>query len=864
MNKHLIYIIYTIIALILSSCDGPKCIDADDFGFERLDISARYKTDDLVGSDLNQVGPWIDSQLRVNGDPLVIVVKNWQFARHGISNNNNSAYLSAWCPWLSKPEDTDKSDKLDKLCEMLTPCSYFDKNMCNTPRIESYPCLMKKGIGLYGLVITEKGYDPNESMKSMISPRNSISFHLGEPIKADYKLYDINDAGGLDEAGGIIYNFLSSNKDSFAASPTPLYFKILDSYYGDNSGQYKIVIKSGVNSTKPDPIKFLQTLVEDKLFGVNVDKSKKVDKSEGIGLIGKIFKKLITNSDYKKSVTALLTIYLIITGFMFVIGSIEMTKSELIVRIFKIIVISQLLSPSAYSFFYNNLFFIFVDGWDFLQHILETASSTGPGGQTIVSLMLSSEVFKKLFSLLFTDWLGWLFIILYFALLLFILLVYFQATVIILSAKLAIGLMIIVSPIFLCLMLFNFSKPLFEGWFKQLISFTLQPLILYAGLTIISTLVRDEIYASLGFKVCRSNIPDLGDITKKIDSDNSSDFETSIFSWWFPDPINKGEIAANPMVRIPIPKTHEDLNKSQHLCNNSQLSDGGTFCKAYECCGKRYLDLPFLDPDDPDDQKRIKDFQDAKFVNIPSLIFLFLLIYLLWQFNNFAIDIALAITQTQSSFKIQSVEKQFIDSARKNAKMVWNHLKKPTPQPSANRHSGLHNKNQDINDLSNQDKNDKSKLSPEDLKDKDKNDTLKLSPEDLKEQYKNDFQKLQTPEFQRYTRLAHKNEKILESYEYSVNHMLEKQSVRSNLGEFIQDLDSLSNQLNPTNPSTLHLANTKAIANYLINPKNIEHLDHKTLSDFHSRIDSAKSQDPGSKEIFENAQQQIANALNKK
>lgn len=76
----------------LISCTGERCIEADDFGHANFVVSARYDKSDLDGQvGQNQVAPWLDSTYRVNGRPLTIMVKNWEFGKE----YNTSYELSA-------------------------------------------------------------------------------------------------------------------------------------------------------------------------------------------------------------------------------------------------------------------------------------------------------------------------------------------------------------------------------------------------------------------------------------------------------------------------------------------------------------------------------------------------------------------------------------------------------------------------------------------------------------------------------------------------------------------------------------------------------------------------------------------------
>ena len=108
-------------------------------------------------------------------------------------------------------------------------------------------------------------------------------------------------------------------------------------------------------------------------------------------------------------------------------------------------------------------------------------------------MMIAPQTLSKLFSLLFVSWLGWLYIILFIVALYFVVMIFFNATVIYLSALIAVGMIIIMGPIFICFLLFGITRSLFENWLKQLISYAVQPIILFTGLIFISMIIRQEI-----------------------------------------------------------------------------------------------------------------------------------------------------------------------------------------------------------------------------------------------------------------------------------------------------------------------------------------------------------------------------------
>ncbi|MGI4775523.1 MAG: hypothetical protein ACRYE9_01100, partial [Janthinobacterium lividum] len=285
-----------LVVLILSGCTGDRCIDADDFGYPRFTISSRYTPSELNQQyQDNQIAPWNDSNFRVNGNPLMIVVKTWEYETDG----NTSGELSAWCPWYGSASNTAT---LSDFCLRLSECQFTNSLMCpnnsssGDAPINNAPCLLKNGIGLYGL-IAAPNTDPNLSFSSQRSPQG-LTFHLGDP-PTTFQLFDINTIGDIRPAGGILYNYgntdagASTTKREYANSK--LYFKILDKYYDDNNGQYRIAIKSGITDSRPDPIQFLTNLVTTNLFGTTGD---------DYGLIRNIYLNIISNTGYQLSVKA--------------------------------------------------------------------------------------------------------------------------------------------------------------------------------------------------------------------------------------------------------------------------------------------------------------------------------------------------------------------------------------------------------------------------------------------------------------------------------------------------------------------------------------------------------------------------------
>jgi type IV secretion system protein VirB6 len=624
------YWVFLFALLFLAGCGGDVCIEADDFGHASFTVSARYDKDDFLSAQTGatQVGPWRDSGYQINGEPLTIVVRGWEY---GV-DYNTSLEVSAWCAWYGQK---DNKSTLSKFCERLQDCTFVDDAMCtNTDdaRISNVPCLFRNGIGLYAL-IAEKGSDPNLTLSSQRDP-SGINFHVGADTSG-YSMYEFNRKGDVRQIGGRVYNYTDEEKEKY--NDSKLYFKILDKFYDDNNGQYRIQIKSGVSREMTDPISYMTKLVKEFLFGVNND----------YGLIKNIYVGVVNQAGYRAAVSAMLTLYIMFTALSYLAGNIQITHTELLTRIVKIAIVSALLSTEySWSFFNDFLFAYFIGGVEQIIQIITEAGAGGPGESGILGLMIAPQTIYKVLSLLFVDKLGFIYIVLFIIALCFVIVVYFQAAVIYLTALISMGMIIAMGPVFVCFMLFGITRSLFENWLKQLISYAVQPIILYTGLVFISMILRQEIYGSLGFRVCKHGFPKMssGDakfFAESTDGTLAEGLKDSIFYWWFPDPM-KGEQFSRTTYPIPVPMDHFTSDDSV-----VGVSDQDGFCQAYACVENRYIDLPFLDPEK--DQRRLNHFWNGNFVQLDGMLLIFAAIYLLYKFNKVAVSTSRFLTGTSGN-----------------------------------------------------------------------------------------------------------------------------------------------------------------------------------------------------------------------
>jgi type IV secretion system protein VirB6 len=123
---------------------------------------------------------------------------------------------------------------------------------------------------------------------------------------------------------------------------------------------------------------------------------------------------IVQNPGYRSAVSAMLTLYIMFTALSYLAGNLEVTHTELIVRVGKIAIVSALLSAEySWTFFNDYLFVYFIGGVEQILQIVVDAGSSGPGSPTILGMMIAPQTLSKLFSVLFVDWLGFIYIILF-------------------------------------------------------------------------------------------------------------------------------------------------------------------------------------------------------------------------------------------------------------------------------------------------------------------------------------------------------------------------------------------------------------------------------------------------------------------
>jgi type IV secretion system protein VirB6 len=591
---------------MLCACSDFACIDADDFGTPKVIVPANFKDSSINGLYTSQWVKWKNSGLVANGEPIYAVVHNWSLDDIGTASTNTKLQVSAWCPWYS---DNSYDGALSKLCSRLKECEFAPSGMCSdtdeyAPIINA-PCLVTKGAGLYMLIPYSSSFDPNASITNNLYPdTNAAVVHLGEPSTGDYSIYAISSDGSYKQAGGAKFTFPSEKKA--LAAGNSLYFKILDTYYADNSGQYIVSIKSGVNTNQSfnattfDPELSIITPIKEYLFGT--------ESNNHIGLAATTFKQVLGYSQFQYTVQALFALMIAFNAAGFLIGISNISVGEFLTKMLKIAIVQQLLTVNGWAFFYDYLLFIFIDGTYEIVNIIK--SSINVKHVSIWTFLSSPETIIKITAIDYSSAESFFLGLAYVAGLMIILgvLIYAMIRIITLciTSLVMTAILVAIGPIFICSILFEFTKRLFDNWIKQLISYSIQVIVITGGVYTFTDIIVHQLYVITGHRVCKYYIGQM-------------------YVWQ--------------------PKYTKNEEKVDILLPEAFYKEDGTYCKAYECTGERYPSFPYLDPDNENDMKIHQKFITGNFVSISNIVSIFISALLLNTFLSQAAAIGRFISE---------------------------------------------------------------------------------------------------------------------------------------------------------------------------------------------------------------------------
>ncbi len=188
-------------------------------------------------------------------------------------------------------------------------------------------------------------------------------------------------------------------------------------------------------------------------------------------------------------ITAMMILYVVVTGYLMLIGRFGNTFGDWFVRVLKLAAVFVIVTNV--DLLTRLLFELFTNVPEAVASQLASVASRDEGGINASiglvwqqGLTAAQNIFQEA-SL--TTWSPVIFALL---VLVVTILAVVYITFLLMLSKLAIAVLLGVGPFFILLYLFESTKSIFEGWLRQLLSFALIPVFLYGLLALVISIVQ--------------------------------------------------------------------------------------------------------------------------------------------------------------------------------------------------------------------------------------------------------------------------------------------------------------------------------------------------------------------------------------
>lgn len=300
---------------------------------------------------------------------------------------------------------------------------------------------------------------------------------------------------------------------------------ISDKYYSDNYGGYNVTFIRGVNNTSDADglIEYMVRLVEDVILGpFNNDTGIR----EG-GIIKNMFLGIVVDSGFQILLQIVLSLYISFFGLGVLIGVVELSKKELMMRLVKLILVLSFTTSTSWSLYNEIVVGFFKNGMDTVISIFTNISDSrlSPSSaiyiaqsdrvgavthatrfayidQTIKKL-LSDPVAKRIFGLFFgAPFFGLIYIPIIYVLIGFFIYVVLTAAIIYLMAVMKLAFVLAIGPIFIVFSLFSQTEGMFKKWISFMGARSIEIIIIFTILYNFVMIIDTQFTTMLSYKAC--------------------------------------------------------------------------------------------------------------------------------------------------------------------------------------------------------------------------------------------------------------------------------------------------------------------------------------------------------------------------
>ncbi|WP_164503824.1 TrbL/VirB6 family protein [Rickettsiales endosymbiont of Stachyamoeba lipophora] len=211
------------------------------------------------------------------------------------------------------------------------------------------------------------------------------------------------------------------------------------------------------------------------------------------------YNRILGNTNVIAIIKTMMVLYVVSYGLLFVMGYIQETQRDIVLRIFKISFITILISDKSWQFFFDNLFSIFFLGTDNLLSMITNSEPNNPFG----FIDYTFNKYLKALPFVILSLLQYILIYSFFGVLLLVLIGFAFYKILIsivniiavyLINMILIAFLVALAPIFLSFIMFAQTKKLFDEWIKTLIYLVFNPVLLIIVLLVMTEII--DIFAS--------------------------------------------------------------------------------------------------------------------------------------------------------------------------------------------------------------------------------------------------------------------------------------------------------------------------------------------------------------------------------
>lgn len=247
------------------------------------------------------------------------------------------------------------------------------------------------------------------------------------------------------------------------------------------------------------------------------------------------FRAISESDDFRKVVQAVMTIAVIFYGIAMISGVVPVAPFPIVVLTFKLTIIYALVTEyDTFRILVQDFFeglvegFISITAEAFTGVPIQDQQEAFEPGDEILAKLFSLEYCLMLFAVVTTGNVGFFYGLTLLLAIFGFLFATVRAVYIFILALVVRGLLYILAPFFITLALLKVTKSLFDGWLQQMISFTLQPVLLFCFLGIFFIMID----AFLGVIGQVDGVPDSTHICY-MPVQGIIEGTDRIFYWWY-------------------------------------------------------------------------------------------------------------------------------------------------------------------------------------------------------------------------------------------------------------------------------------------------------------------------------------------